>query len=539
MNIATFKINPANLLEKIRQGHENNKGLYFVLGISAFLKIFIFLALSETAINNDGLLYISAAQQYAAGSFKAGLGLYPMPLYPLLIAIVHFIIPNWVVAARLISLTFLVLAAIPLYLLIKDNFDTTAAFWGCLAFALAPVPNGWVGEVIREPSFIFVFAWTVYFAQRAINSEGIKYFLLAAIFAWLAVGFRMEGIIFFPFYLLFLIGLAIFYQLERPYFLKGIMIWIGFPLFLFIIFNVFIGLETASFNRMDEVILRVKDFSRFKFFDTYHQIYGYLQTIEHSPPFSGWNQNFAAISRHYMPLIYLFGLLETLIKILFPFFVIPLFWGFRDPLTRSRYFLFGLVIIYLFSVYYYHVTWDFISTRFLFIPAFFLSIWIGRGMERMFALTKEGARPRLYASVFAVLFFLSPVYKSIHSILKQDHVITYTGKWIAAHKAFDSARIATNDPRILFYASRESYDGKKNNFVPYRNLGDNFSGMERLADETLMDVLVIRTSTKRKDMLSGLKHFKKVKEFIGKKKVAVVYCSKEFLSRLGEEDQPL
>jgi hypothetical protein len=55
--------------------------------------------------------------------------------------------------------------------------------------------------------------------------------------------------------------------------------------------------------------------------------------------------------------------------------------------------------------------------------------------------------------------------------------------------------------------------------------------MERLAYETQMDVLVIRTSTKRKDMLSGLRHFKKVKEFIGKKKVAVVYCSKDFLLR--------
>ena len=538
MSTATFKINPGSLLDKVCQGCENNKGLYFVLGISAFLKIFIFLASSETAINPDGLLYISAAQQYAAGSFKVGLGIYPMPLYPLLIAIVHLIIPNWVVAARLISLTSMVLTAIPLYLLINDTFNRTAAFWGCLAFALAPVPNSWVGDVIRGPSFMFVFAWTVYFAQRAINSAGIMYFLPAAILAWLAVGFRMEGIMLFPFYFLFLIGLAILYEFERPYFLKGILIWIGFPFFLFIIFYVFLGSETVSFNRIGEVILTVKDFFRLKFLDNYHKIYGYLQTIENSPPFSGRHHNFAAVSRHYMPLIYLFGLLETLIKVLFPFFVIPLFWGFKDQHSRSRLFLLSLVIFYLFVIYYSHVTRDFISTRFLFIPVFFLYTWVGRGMERMFILTRKAAHSRLLASGLAVLFFLSPVYKCVHSILRQDYVITQTGKWITAHKAFDSARIVSNDPRILFYASRETYGDKKGNFLPYYKLGDNYSGMERLAYETQMDVLVIRISTKRKDMLSGLRHFKKVKEFIGKKRVAVVYCSKDFLSRLREKVSP-
>ena len=168
------------VLKKVTEWSEDKRGLFFIIFISAALKLLIFWALSDTPINSDGVLYISAAQQFAEGNFKEGLSLYPMPLYPVLIAIVHFIIPNYVMAARLISYTSLVLMVIPLYHLINHLFGRGAAFWGCFAFVLAPIPNGWVVDVIRGPSFVFVLAWAVYFALQAVCSEGIKYFFIAA-----------------------------------------------------------------------------------------------------------------------------------------------------------------------------------------------------------------------------------------------------------------------------------------------------------------------------------------------------------------------
>ncbi len=541
MPTAFIKITSASLFKKVSQGVADNTGLYFVLGISALLKIFIFLTLKETAINPDGLRYITAAQQFAAGNFNAGLAVYPIPTYPLLLAIVHFVIPHWVVAARLISVTFLVLAIIPLYWLIKNSFGPVAAFWGSLALALTPVTNSWVVEVVREPVFIFFFALGVHFAQRANNSEGLKYFLSAAFFGWLAASFRIEGVIFPFFCFIYFVCLFIKEGQAKSYFLKGIAIWIAFPLFLFIILYIFLGPEAPLFfKRISQLqlILGFKDFFQLKFLDNYYKIYEYFQTIENSPPFSKWHQNLAAISRHYMPFRYLLGLLETLIKVIFPFYVIPLFFGFKDRLTRSRLFLLSLVICYLFVVYYSHVTRDFISTRFLLIPAFFLFAWIGRGMERLFTMTTNSARPGLYATVLAILILLSPVYKIVHSISRQDHVITHTGKWIAAQKTFDGARIVTNDARILFYANRDTSGGNDDKFIPYHRLGTDYARMERLAYENQTDVLVIRTSVKRKEMLLGIKYFKKVKEFIGKKKLAVIYCSADFLSRLEQKVEP-
>ncbi|MBW2644249.1 MAG: glycosyltransferase family 39 protein [Deltaproteobacteria bacterium] len=462
-----------------------------------------------------------------------------MPLYPVLIAIVHLIIPNWVMAARLISYTSLVLLVIPLYHIINHLFGRGAAFWGCFAFVLAPIPNGWVVDVIRGPSFVFVFAWAVYFALLAVCSKGmkgIKYFFIAAFFGWLAVCLRIEGIIFIPFYFLFLLGLTISKNRERPYFLKGILIWIIFPLFLSSILLVFFGTEIMSYNRWGEVWFGVNDIFHLEFLDNYYRIYGHLKTIENSPPMYGWHQNFAGIARHYILVIYFFELLRTLIKVIFPFFVVSLIWGFRDSLSRSRLFLLLLVFVYLFMIYYSFVTKGFIQKRFLFFPAFLLYVWIGRGIERMFMLARQSVRPQLFAVVFTVLFFISPVYKSVHFIGKQDNVINRTGKWLATRPEFAEAKIATNDPRILFYAGRKTFGGNTKDFLPYAKLIHEYSSIEQLAAKNRKDILIIGISSKGKDMLSGFKHYKKVKEFTGKKKIVAVFCSTEFFKKLNQED---
>ena len=170
------------IMEKVSDWTETKRGLYFILGFSAIIKISALIALSDKAINNDGLLYISAAQQFASGHLKEGLSLYPMPLYSFLITIVHFLISDWVLAARLISLIFLILTIIPLYLISKDLFDKRIAFWGCLAFVLAPLPTSWVVYVTRGPVFIFFFAWAVYCALKAIRHKKPGFFVLTAVF---------------------------------------------------------------------------------------------------------------------------------------------------------------------------------------------------------------------------------------------------------------------------------------------------------------------------------------------------------------------
>ena len=517
------------IMEKVSDWTETKRGLYFILGFSAIIKISALIALSDKAINNDGLLYISAAQQFASGHIKEGLAIYQMPLFPLLITAVHFVVHNWVFAARLVSSAALVMALIPLYMLTSELFNRKAAFWACLLFSIAPAPNIWAADIIRGPAFVFFLAWAAFFAQRSIQSIKPTDFLLTFFFIGISILFRIEGLIFIPFYIFFIIGLAIVKPQERIALFKNILVWIVILILVFLIFYLVIGPEGAYFNRMDKVVHEVQKIFNLRYLDNYHQIYQELKTLEDSSPFTGHGkQNLIAITRHYMSIIYFLGLLEGLIKVLFPFFIIPLYCGFKRPFFRNQVFIIAFVTSYLLMVYFYSIRSDFISKRFLFAPAFLLYPWIGAGMERMFVSLKKSSKPKIIAFVFAFIFLLVPVGEVVNSCMKNDIVISRAGKWLAKEKKFQNAKIITTDLRIPFYAGRELYSSSEKGLLKYDNSRQDYTDMEQFAVAKQADLIIIRISKKEKNILPVFKHFIKIKEFYGKKRIVVIYSSKEF-----------
>ena len=514
-------------MEKVSDLTETKKGLFFVLGLSAIIKILLLIALSGEAINNDGLQYISAAQQFASGHFKEGLSLYPMPLYPFMITTVHFLISDWVLVARLISLTFLVLSIFPLYLISKELFNRRIAFWGCLAFALAPFPNSLVSYVIRGPSFIFFFAWAVYFAIKAIRFKKTGFFVLTAVFSWVSILLRLEGIIFIPTFFFFLLYFAVSKKKERGFFLKGICIWICFPVFIGGVLFLTTGAGGLSFNRADQIIQVMQDTINLKFLDNYRLIYHHLEQIENSPPFSGARYSFAETARHYMPVVYLLGFVAALVKALFPLFVIPLFLGFKHSLTRSHILVLFIVVSFLIIFYYSLIIRDFISSRFLFLPAFLLFPWIGAGMERIFIFVKRSSKQKILAVLFFIIFIVVPAGKVANSCIKHDNTISIAGKWLGKEMKFKNARIITNEIRIPFYAGRELYPSRKKDLIKYDNSHNDYVDMERFAISNQADLIIIKFSKKEKNLIPEFENFLKIKKFSGKKRIAVIYSSKK------------
>jgi len=517
-----------SVMEKVSDLTETKRGLYFVLGLSAIIKVLVLIALSDKAINNDGLLYISAAQQFALGHFKEGLALYPMPLYSFLITIVHFIISDWVLAARLISLSFLILTIIPLYLLSKELFNNQIAFWGCLAFALVPLPNSWVAYVTRGPVFIFFFAWAVYFALKAIQLKKPVSFALTAVFSWFSILLRLEGIIFIPVFFCFLLYLAIFNLQERRSFLKGIFIWISFPVIIFGVLFVAMGAEGISFNRAEQVVQVLQDTANLNFLHKYRLIYDHLKQIENSPPFSGAHYSFAESARNFMPVIYLLGFIKAFIKVLFPLFIIPLYLGFKHFFTRSHLLVLFMVVSFLLVFYYSLIVRDFISPRFLFVSAFLLFPWIGAGMERMFNFVKRSSKQKMLAVVFVIIFIIVPAGKVANSCKKHDNAISIAGKWLGKEPKFNNARIITNDLRIPFYARRELYSSREKNLVKYDSSSHDYIGIEKFAIAKQADLVIIKILEKEKVLIPEFKHFIKIKEFSGEKRIVVIYSSQEF-----------
>jgi hypothetical protein len=192
-----FKMN--RIGRELTQIPESSRALPLLLMFSASLMGALFIVRWNADLNFDGEIYISAARKYAAGMYREGLATYPMPLYPYLISLIHKLIPNWILAGRLISYSSVTLTVIPLYLLSKDLFNRRAAFWGCIAFTLLPETLLHSNSVMRDPPFFLFSMCAVYFAQKALQSKRLMHLLVSALFAWFSTLFRIEGLSFFQY----------------------------------------------------------------------------------------------------------------------------------------------------------------------------------------------------------------------------------------------------------------------------------------------------------------------------------------------------
>lgn len=509
--------------------------MLFLIGLSAFLKIVFLIMLSDKVINNDGVIYVSAAREFAEGNFREGLAIYSMPLYPLLIAFIHFFIPSWLMAARFISIVSLVLAVIPLYLLTKDLFNREAAFWGCLAFILAPINQEWAVLVYRGPIFLLFFAWAVFFAQRALAHEKTWMFPVSGLFAGLAILSRIEGILLVPVFTLFLACLTVSDADRRTHYLKGLLIWVGSPVALLGALFLVFGSDLASFNQIGAVIQKIDYFLTLKFLDNYKHVYAQLEAVEKASIYPIGNKNFGEIARHLIWLIYLIGLLQAFIKFLFPLYVIPLFRCAFRPLDRRRAFILALLASQLLLIYYFLVEKDFISRRFLFASIFLLFPFVGDGLARILSAVRRSSRIRLYSILFVVFFIIAPIYKHGSLIKKSDQVLAAAAQWLEK-PGLENTRILHNDPRIPFLAGRKTHGSKATDCILHDPPDRNYGGVERIARANDADLIILKVRTKRKNRLPSLKNYRQVAEFTGRKKTVLFFGSDEFVEKWRPEN---
>jgi hypothetical protein len=533
------------LFENISKYIEHKYSLVILLGCSAAIKLLAFIIYFDTVINPDGLVYITVAQHFTDGFFKEGLAIHAMPLYPLLLSLLHYIIPNWITAARLFSIAASVLTLIPLYYLVNDLFNRRAAFWSSLAFSLTPVSNDLSMQVVRDPVFVFLFALAVFYAQRSIQSRKTIHFIAAALISGFSILLRLEGVVIFPTVLLFLIFMIWWDSENRHSYLIGFIIWLAFPVIVAVILSILLGAEATGLNRMDRIALELKNLFNLKFLDNYHLLYGELKHLAYTSSYSGGGKlNLYAITRHNMPLIYLWGLFLGFIKIIFPLFVIPIFWSFRKSFRPHHFGVILLLGAYLFGYYYILIVRDFIPRRVLFIPSLLVYPWIGFGLARLFEYTTPPGTPKkVVAAIFIFILTVSPVWKFMQKMGKKDFVIPVAGKWLANHSDFKNAKIITNDGRLLFYSNRKLTDigsgvllGSQSGDMTYPIYKNDYSIIEKKATQNRMDVMAVVVGFKRKNLIPELENYKRFKEFTGKKESVILYSSPGFMKYLNRRD---
>jgi len=513
--------------KEILRWSENKRNLLILICLSLAIKVFILLFVE--AINNDGVVYITAAQEFAKGHFKEGFKISRMPFYPLLIVIFHSIVRNWVAAARLVSLLTSALTIIPLYLLTKKLFERKVALLTCVAFAISPLPNHLSVEVIRDPAYVFFFAWTIYCGHDAVESNKLWFFLLAGAFSILAFLCRMEGLILFPCLIVFFLYIALRYADKRKIIFKGTLIYLAIPIGILSSFLLYLQSKDRfffarikHFNRLSYIKYHLQDLLEGEFLQNYKLIYNRLEDFERALPRKRGGLNFAEIARHHMYAVYFLGLLEGFINAIFPPYVIPLVVGWRKSQIKRYAFLFFVLTCYLLLLYCSYIKRDTLRVRHLLAPALLVYPLIGLGLHRIANYFSKGTWKRWVIIIALIVLGLGSVYESVDILRKQDDVVVRAGQWIG-RRALRRAPMITTDRRIPFYA------GKSKDYVSYR--GSDYRAMEVLAVEKGYDVLVIRTRKKRMKFERHLEKYVKVKEFVGVKDIVSIYISRNIQSK--------
>ena len=301
--------------------------------------------------------------------------------------------------------------------------------------------------------------------------------------------------------------------------IKGICVLAVFPLVIAATLFLVAGTTWGSYSRLNEMIQKTDSLISLGFLDHYKLIYHQLKNLG-----AGSSGNsFTEIARRYMQTIYLIGLLEVFIKVLFPAYLIPLVLGFKHAKLRNGGFVLFLSGCYLIFLYLYLISMDTVRERFVLVPAFFLYPWIGVGVDRLCAFLKRSPRAFVWGAVLVLMLVVAPVYRSVRVLWKQDDVVKIAGKWLAGVPEFKGKKMIATDARIPFYAERKS---------GYMRYGDSLShhGIEQVARSNHADLIIIKKSIKRRDSMPEFQHFKRVKEIVGSKNIVVIYFSRDLPS---------
>ena len=468
----------------------------------------------------DSALYIAAASHFEAGSWAAGFAVYPLPVLSLLLALLHRYLGSWEAAAYLCSVVPAVLTLVPIYRLTTDLFDRRAAFWAAAAFALSPYLNKFGAELIRDPLFLFCFAWAVAQAARFLITESKLSLLGCMIMFWASLLFRIDGVYLFPVLPALLLGLAWAQPRRRAVLAKAALLWVGLPMIVLAAVAWLFPDQWLAVTQGDFISMRLRDLLSLRFLDHYRAISLGLADLEAAD--QGWAGGlFPEMARHYLLVLYGLLLIEYFLRLLFVPYALPLAVGLWMPgherarwLPPAAAFGFGLVS------YLYLLQEGWIAKRYLSLLVVLATPYVGRGMVGLLEAAARSRWMRAVAVAAVAGFFLLPLWASAGLALENaDSALRPAGQWIAAQKSWRSAKIYSTDNRVLLYAGRIA------DIPTWERHGDLKAPLRSIHDSKKLVLVVVETENRSfQDTLSDLKNFSEARYFKGRHRRVMVLC---------------
>ncbi|MFK8066915.1 MAG: hypothetical protein AB8D52_01570 [Gammaproteobacteria bacterium] len=161
----------------------------------------------DDLINNDGILYMQAAQAYLKGGFSASAEIYPWPFFSVIVAFIHQLSGFTLEVSAYILNTFLfvlltdVLVQLSKKLLVDDRQLFVAVLLILCFFTL----NEYRHYIIRDIGYWAFCCWALFRFIEFIEKSSLKNFIYWQFTILISILFRLDGLVIFlglPVYLL-------------------------------------------------------------------------------------------------------------------------------------------------------------------------------------------------------------------------------------------------------------------------------------------------------------------------------------------------
>ena len=146
-------------------------------------------------IHPDAPVYLWSAQSLEQGNIPGAIKAYPMLFYPFLVMCVHKLGLDWHAAGRAISVAASCLAFFPFFSLAKRFSPGWPAIIITMAFVLMPEYNCIAFAAIRDPLYLCLSLYCVYFAVCFAERKELKWFIGVILFSICIPFLRVEGIV--------------------------------------------------------------------------------------------------------------------------------------------------------------------------------------------------------------------------------------------------------------------------------------------------------------------------------------------------------
>ena len=263
----------------------------------------------------------------------------------------------------------------------------------------------------------------------------------------------------------------------------------------------------------------------------YKSIYAHLKEVELDFPGGRIPNDFFEYARYNIYLVYLIAMMQTFVKDLFPLFVIPLVYGLNLKKQWNRRIALLMVVLCSFFMmdYFFLITRNFITSRYMFVPLVLSFILVGHGLDRMVAHSNKARLRTTVVFILAILCVALPASKVLSKSSGEKEEIKMAGVWLSDNRDMSQTKMIFNEESIAYHAGlfRGEYDlftQKKRIQIKQHN---QLKELDKIALTEGQKIVVVYLDNEQVDKDSDFKNYELIKYFPGRKKTVMIYERKK------------